>query len=247
MQDIGYADQCLFTTYNGIIVYQGIVYTYTDGVGSRYSYGYAGSDGTNALTLYTSQGSFPNNAFSDPCLTTIYDGLFIYETVVYSISSGTPTVICFAYSATLCNSNATTIYTDFSPFNYTDTAYSDLSLTTAFNGTVTLDGITYSYTNGVGSISECAPAPSPTPTPTENPQLLKSQIHYNYQTGSAVWESFRTTLTGLFAANSGTNKSDYRDHVIREFNRKISILNQPTGLFISPYDDGFRFTGTSVY
>jgi hypothetical protein len=53
-------------------------------------------------------------------------------------------------------------------------------------------------------------------------------------------------VTGLFVANSGTNRSDYRDHVIREFNRKISVLNQPTGLFIKPFDDGFRFTGVSI-
>jgi hypothetical protein len=54
-------------------------------------------------------------------------------------------------------------------------------------------------------------------------------------------------VTGLFVSNSGANRADYRDHLVREFNRKISILNQPTGLFIRPFDDGFRFTGTSVY
>jgi hypothetical protein len=53
-------------------------------------------------------------------------------------------------------------------------------------------------------------------------------------------------VTGLFISNSGTNQSDYRDHLIREFNRKINDLNQPTGLFIRPYDDGFRFTGDSI-
>jgi hypothetical protein len=79
-----------------------------------------------------------------------------------------------------------------------------------------------------------------------DPQLFKSDIHSSYETGSGVWQGYRATLTGLFAANSGTNQSDYRDHLIREFNRKISILNQPTGLFISPYDDGFRFTGVSI-
>jgi hypothetical protein len=79
-----------------------------------------------------------------------------------------------------------------------------------------------------------------------SPRLLQSQIHANFSTVSGVWADFRTGVTGLFGANSGTNASDYRDHLIREFNRKINDLNQPSGLYISPYDDGFRFTGNSI-
>jgi hypothetical protein len=79
-----------------------------------------------------------------------------------------------------------------------------------------------------------------------NPNLLKSEIHSNFETGTATWQNYRDNVTGLFISNSGTNQSDYRDHLIREFNRKINNLNQPTGLFIRPYDDGFRFTGDSI-
>jgi hypothetical protein len=77
-------------------------------------------------------------------------------------------------------------------------------------------------------------------------RLLQSQIHADYSTGSGVWINYRTGVTGLFLSESGSNRADYRDHLIREYNRKISNLNQPTGLFIRPYDNGFRFTGTSI-
>ena len=77
-------------------------------------------------------------------------------------------------------------------------------------------------------------------------RLLQSQIHASYATGSGDWANFPTGVTGLFLSESGSNSSDYRDHLIREFNRKINDLNQPTGLFIRPYDDGFRFTGNAI-
>ena len=79
-----------------------------------------------------------------------------------------------------------------------------------------------------------------------SPRLLQSQIHSSFETGSGTWSDFRTGVTGLFGANSGSNSADYRDHLIREFNRKINDLNQPSGLYISPYDNGFRFTGVSI-
>lgn len=77
-----------------------------------------------------------------------------------------------------------------------------------------------------------------------SPRTLQSQIHSSYETGSGAWVAFRTGIVDLY--NAASNKADYNDHLIREFNRKISILNQPTGLFIAPYDAGFRFTGTSI-
>jgi hypothetical protein len=79
-----------------------------------------------------------------------------------------------------------------------------------------------------------------------DPNMLKADIHASYENQFGIWKYYHLNATGLFAANSGTNQSDYRDHLIREFNRKISILNQPTELFISPFDDGFRFTGVSI-
>jgi hypothetical protein len=79
-----------------------------------------------------------------------------------------------------------------------------------------------------------------------NPRLLQSQIHANYSSGSGTWLDYRTGVTGLFLTQSGNNNADYRDHLIREYNRKINNLNQPTGLFIKPYDNGFRFTGNAI-
>jgi hypothetical protein len=42
------------------------------------------------------------------------------------------------------------------------------------------------------------------------------------------------------------SKEDFNDHLIREYNRKIERLNQETGLYISPFDGGFRFIGDSI-
>ncbi len=76
-----------------------------------------------------------------------------------------------------------------------------------------------------------------------DPRLLNSVVHADFSTGTGVWNDYRANVVDLFTSGSGANQADYRDHVIREFNRKISVLNQDTGLFIAPYDDGFRYTG----
>jgi hypothetical protein len=115
------------------------------------------------------------------------------------------------------------------------------------NGTVNYNYSEGTVTNNCGTIitNDGFAGPCPTPSYT-NPNILKADLHASYETGLGTWQNYRATVTGLFAANSGTNRSDYRDHLIREFNRKISVLNQPTGLFIRPFDDGFRFTGVSI-
>jgi hypothetical protein len=71
------------------------------------------------------------------------------------------------------------------------------------------------------------------------PRLLQSQIHSDYSTASGVWASYRTGIESMYEEIS--SRVDFNDHLIREYNRKIDRLNQPTGLFISPYDAGFRF------
>jgi hypothetical protein len=116
------------------------------------------------------------------------------------------------------------------------------------NGTVNYNSSEGTVTNNCGTIISNDGFAGPCPTSSyTNPNILKADLHASYETGLGTWQNYRANVTGLFAANSGTNRSDYRDHLIREFNRKISVLNQPTGLFISPFDDGFRFTGVSVY
>jgi hypothetical protein len=114
-------------------------------------------------------------------------------------------------------------------------------------GTVTTNESEGIVTNNCGTIITNNGFAGPCPTPSyTNPNILKAGIHANYETGLGTWQNYRANVIGLFAANSGTNQSDYRDHLVREFNRKISILNQPTGLFIRPFDNGFRFTGVSI-
>ena len=181
----------------------------------------------------------------------------------------------FPYTGNDCDGNSVTIFTVDSVFSYIQSAYLDSFLTTPFTGYFQYEGVVYFYLSGNASVSACPPTPPPTPTPPPptptpppptptppppptptptptppppmtSPDLLKSEIHSNFETGTATWQSYRDNVTGLFISNSGTNQSDYRDHLIREFNRKINNLNQPTGLFIRPYDDGFRFTVDSI-
>jgi hypothetical protein len=139
------------------------------------------------------------------------------------------------------------LYTNESIFSAMSIAHTNQCLTTTFNGYFIYGGVVYDYSDGVAYSSSC-PTPPPSPAPSyTNPNILKADIHSSYATGSGAWQTYRANVTGLFVSNSGANRADYRDHLVREFNRKISVLNQPTGLFISPFDDGFRFTGTSVY
>lgn len=204
---------------------------------------HTGTDCSGApLTIYTYNFNFnPGDTAFINDAGSYFSGYFIYGGVVYLYSTGISSVITPHYHlGTDCNGVPIQIITSQPSFSIVDTAYSDQCLTTTYNGYFIYNGVTYSYIEGLGDVSTC-----PTPTYT-NPNILKADIHASYETGSGTWQSYRANVTGLFVANSGTNKSDYRDHVIREFNRKISILNQPTGLFISPYDDGFRFTGVLI-
>lgn len=76
------------------------------------------------------------------------------------------------------------------------------------------------------------------------PRQLQSQIHSDYSNVSDTWVAYRTGITGLYASSS--RKDDYPDHLIREYNKKIKNLNQATGLFIYPFDGGYRFIGTQI-
>jgi hypothetical protein len=73
------------------------------------------------------------------------------------------------------------------------------------------------------------------------PRILQSEIHSNFSLDTGVWNNYKTGIIDLY--NNIQNKEDFNDHLIREYNRKIDRLNQPTGLFIGPYDAGFRYIG----
>ena len=76
------------------------------------------------------------------------------------------------------------------------------------------------------------------------PSRLQSKIHSDFSTNSNDWTQYRAEIKTLFDASSSND--DFNDHLIREFNRKIDRLNQSTGLYISPFDAGFRFIGDSI-
>ena len=65
------------------------------------------------------------------------------------------------------------------------------------------------------------------------PRILQSEIHSNFSLDTGVWNNYKTGIINLY--NNIQNKEDFNDHLIREYNRKIDRLNQPTGLFIRSY------------
>ena len=271
--ETAYIDQGV-NVYSGDFIYNNIIYNYnTGGIGSNvgYTYQYAGSDCSgysNYVYTYSSPFNISSTGYSNICLSERFTGYFTYSGNTYYYNNNgigeasscppPPPPTTYPYSGTDCGGGNVTIYTINSmAFAVSDTAYINNPGTTQYNGYFIYGGNTYYYSEGIGSATSCPtttlPPTTTTITPTTTiapsytePNSLRADIHANYETGSGAWQIYRSNVVSLFTANSGTNQSDYRDHVIREFNRKISILNQPTGLFISPYDDGFRFTGVSI-
>ena len=77
------------------------------------------------------------------------------------------------------------------------------------------------------------------------PRYLQAQIHADYSTGLSVWSDYRSQIKSMYDLSD--SKEDFNDHLIREYNRKIDRLNQETGLYISPFDGGFRFIGDFIF
>lgn len=76
------------------------------------------------------------------------------------------------------------------------------------------------------------------------PRQLQSSIHSDFSSDSGIWANYKAEIISSY--NESISKDDFNDHVIREYNRKIERLNQVSGLFITPYDAGFRFIGDTV-
>ena len=74
------------------------------------------------------------------------------------------------------------------------------------------------------------------------PRQLQSKIHSDYSTGEIVWSGYRDEIINLATGIASSSKEDFNDHLIREYNRKIYSLNQPTGYLFTPYDGGYRLT-----
>jgi len=56
-----------------------------------------------------------------------------------------------------------------------------------------------------------------------------------------VWQKYKDQLTGEYAAANNHVKSDYENHSIREYNRRIKHYGLNTGLFITPFNAGFSY------
>ena len=77
---------------------------------------------------------------------------------------------------------------------------------------------------------------------------LKTRIHSDFSTGSGIWSDYRRQITGKYINNegAGVNYGDYTNHLIREYNDKITDLKQPSELYIEPFDAGFRYTADPI-
>ena len=76
------------------------------------------------------------------------------------------------------------------------------------------------------------------------PRKLQSKIHSDKSTSSSVWNAYKQQIIDLW--NASQKKGDFNDHLIREYNRKIDSFNQNSDLFITPYNAGYRFIGSSL-
>jgi len=79
------------------------------------------------------------------------------------------------------------------------------------------------------------------------PRKLQAKIHSEKSNDISVWNALRIEIDEKY--NLATNLDDYGNHLIREFNRKISnyVKFEPNfnDLYITPYDAGFRFLGST--
>jgi hypothetical protein len=77
---------------------------------------------------------------------------------------------------------------------------------------------------------------------------LTNRIHSSFSTDLATWSGFRDEITGAYINDGGTedNYVYFTDHVIREFNKKITDLDLPSNLYMEPFDPGFRYKANPV-
>ena len=81
---------------------------------------------------------------------------------------------------------------------------------------------------------------------------IRDSIHTDFSTGISGWEGYRTELTGEFIRKGVNVSGRYGEFSkdIQEYNRKINTLSgawSDTGMFLTPYNAGFRYTGTGDF
>ena len=77
---------------------------------------------------------------------------------------------------------------------------------------------------------------------------LLQRIHSNLSTASGDWVGVRAEVTGAYLSEDGAeiNYVYITNHVIREFNKKITDLDLPSSLYIEPFDAGLRYKADPV-
>jgi len=78
------------------------------------------------------------------------------------------------------------------------------------------------------------------------PRHLQSKIHSDFSSISGTWTGYRGQITGLYDSSQDPQKTDFDNHLIREYNRKIHNLGQNDALFVAPFDAGYRFVGEQI-
>ena len=81
---------------------------------------------------------------------------------------------------------------------------------------------------------------------------IRDSIHTDFSTGISGWQGYRTELTGEFTRQGGNVSGRYGEFSkdIQEYNRKMYTLSgvwSDTGMFLTPYNAGFRYTGTGDF
>jgi len=69
-----------------------------------------------------------------------------------------------------------------------------------------------------------------------HPRLFQNEIHQDFSTEQDTWFAHRSSIESMF----NLNHQDMNDHLMREFNKKIRDLGQPTGLYFVFNNGGLR-------
>lgn len=72
-----------------------------------------------------------------------------------------------------------------------------------------------------------------------SPRQLQQKIHSTFDSGTIT--GLRPEVNSL--RTGASNLADYRDHLLREYNKKADSLGLPTGLYFAPFDGGLRYLG----
>ena len=81
---------------------------------------------------------------------------------------------------------------------------------------------------------------------------IRDSIHTDSSIVSGEWIAYRNILTGQFISGGGASSNRYGEFTndIREYNKKINTLTghwDQTGLFLTPHNAGFKYTGTGDF